>query len=79
MATKSTKGKTTAGVSVGKSESVKSGNTKSEKVVSRSSERTALNAQGERMRNDPTYALEVARRAGIVGRDGRLTAYYKKS
>lgn len=45
---------------------------------SREEEREILAVQAEKIRTNPAYGLELARRAGIVDKNGKLTAHYKR-
>lgn len=52
-------------------------NTKSISNLSKSDERKMLAAQSERIRKNPEIGVEIAKKAGILDKNGRLTAYYK--
>ena len=48
------------------------------RVVSRAEEAKLLDAQLERIKKDPAYGREIARRAGILDEKGQLTDFYKQ-
>lgn len=40
-------------------------------------EKKALDAQSEKVKKDRAYGIEVAKRAGILDKNGQLSGYYK--